>query len=134
MEFFCCHRDRPGSEVLRGELIEEHWAYMDRYAAQMIARGPTFAPDGETPTGSLRTPMTGEPAERGSSSVAAPEHVHGKGVEDDLIVLVEQFRAGADDAAIGLGAGRARLQHGHAEPERVAGTDGGGPPEFVHTR
>src|SRR3954453_2077327 len=53
MEFFCYHRDRPGSAALRDELLEEHWSYMDRYAAVMIARGPTFADDGETPTGSL---------------------------------------------------------------------------------
>ncbi|MET8635074.1 YciI family protein [Streptomyces sp. NPDC004096] len=53
MEFFCYHRDRPGSVALRGALLEEHWSYMDRFAAQLIARGPTFADDGETPTGSV---------------------------------------------------------------------------------
>jgi uncharacterized protein YciI len=53
MEYFCYHRDRPGSAALRDELLEEHWSYMDRYAAQMIARGPTFADDGDTPTGSV---------------------------------------------------------------------------------
>ncbi len=53
MEFFCYHRDRPGSVTLRQELREEHWSYMDRYARQMIARGPTFADDGATPTGSV---------------------------------------------------------------------------------
>ena len=53
MEFFCYHRDRHGSLALRDELLKEHWSYMDRYAAEMIARGPTFADDGETPTGSL---------------------------------------------------------------------------------
>ncbi|SIN41181.1 YciI family protein [Micromonospora cremea] len=53
MEFLCYHRDRRGSLALRGELLEEHWSYMDRYAAEMIARGPTFADDGDTPTGSL---------------------------------------------------------------------------------
>jgi uncharacterized protein len=53
MEFFCYHRDRPGSVALREELLEEHWSYMDRYASQMIARGPTLASDGCTPTGSL---------------------------------------------------------------------------------
>jgi uncharacterized protein YciI len=53
MEFFCYHRDRPGSVALRDELLEEHWSYMDRYAAQMIARGPTLAADGDTPTGSV---------------------------------------------------------------------------------
>jgi hypothetical protein len=25
MEFFCYHRDRPGSVALRNELLEEHW-------------------------------------------------------------------------------------------------------------
>ena len=53
MEFFCYHRDRPGCVALREELLEEHWSYMDRYASQMIARGPTLASDGCTPTGSL---------------------------------------------------------------------------------
>ena len=51
VEFFCYHRDRPGSMVLREELLAEHWSYMDRYAAEMIARGPTLA--GDTPTGSV---------------------------------------------------------------------------------
>jgi uncharacterized protein YciI len=53
MEFFCYHRDRQGSSALREQLLQEHWSYMDRYAAGMIARGPTFGDDGETPTGSV---------------------------------------------------------------------------------
>ncbi|MER5989017.1 YciI family protein [Streptomyces sp. NPDC001787] len=53
MEFLCYHRDRPGSSPLREELLEEHWSYMDGYAKEMIARGPTLADDGETPTGSV---------------------------------------------------------------------------------
>lgn len=53
MEFFCYHRDRPGSRVLRHARLEEHWSYMDRYATEMIARGPTSTDDGETPTGSV---------------------------------------------------------------------------------
>jgi uncharacterized protein YciI len=53
MDFFCYHRDRPGSLALREELVEEHWSYMDGYAKELIARGPTFAEDGETPTGSV---------------------------------------------------------------------------------
>ncbi|HEY2949391.1 MAG TPA: YciI family protein [Micromonosporaceae bacterium] len=53
MEFFCYHRDRHGSVALRDELLEEHWSYMDRYATDMIARGPTLAYDGDTPTGSV---------------------------------------------------------------------------------
>lgn len=52
MEFFCYHRDRPGSLALRERMVEEHWSYMDGYAAEMIARGPTFTGDG-TLTGSV---------------------------------------------------------------------------------
>lgn len=57
MEFFCYHRDRPGSVALRHELLEEHWSYMDRYSREMIARGPTLTGDGkgdgDVPTGSV---------------------------------------------------------------------------------
>jgi len=37
MEFFCYHRDRPGSTPLRNEMVEQHWSYMDRFAETMIA-------------------------------------------------------------------------------------------------
>ncbi|RSN60016.1 YciI family protein [Actinomadura sp. WAC 06369] len=47
MEFFCYHRDRPGSMELRHALVEEHWSYMDRFDRRLIARGPTFREDGE---------------------------------------------------------------------------------------
>ena len=55
LDFFVYSRDAPGTEALRDddELLEEHWSYMDRFAASMIARGPTFGPDRETVTGSL---------------------------------------------------------------------------------
>lgn len=62
MEFLCYHRDRPGSLALREELLEEHWSYMDRYAKELIARGPTFADDGETPTGSVHIVDLPDPA------------------------------------------------------------------------
>jgi uncharacterized protein YciI len=62
MEFFCYHRDRPGSMALRQELLEEHWSYMDRYATELIARGPTFAGDDEMPTGSVHIVDLPDPA------------------------------------------------------------------------
>ncbi|MGP4012103.1 YciI family protein [Streptomyces sp. 4N124] len=62
MEYFCYHRDRPGSVTLRHELREAHWSYMDRYAKELIARGPTFADDGETPTGSVHIVDLPDPA------------------------------------------------------------------------
>jgi uncharacterized protein YciI len=62
MEFFCYHRDRPGSLALRYELLEEHWSSMDRYASEMIARGPTLAGDGDTSTGSVHIVELPDPA------------------------------------------------------------------------
>lgn len=53
MEFFCYHRDRPGSLPLREKLLEEHWSYMDRYAMEIVAHGPTMASDGTRPTGTV---------------------------------------------------------------------------------
>jgi uncharacterized protein YciI len=55
MVFVVHSRDAPGTEALRddGELLEEHWSYMDGFADAMIARGPTLAPDRQTATGSL---------------------------------------------------------------------------------
>jgi uncharacterized protein YciI len=50
--WFCYHRDRPGSTPLRTQMVEQHWSYMDQFAATMIARGPTFTNDG-TLTGSV---------------------------------------------------------------------------------
>ncbi|MDQ3480625.1 MAG: YciI family protein, partial [Actinomycetota bacterium] len=52
MEFFCYHRDRPGSTPLRSQMVEQHLSYMDQFAATMVARGPTFISDG-TLTGSV---------------------------------------------------------------------------------
>jgi uncharacterized protein YciI len=60
MEFFCYHRDRPDSLPLRQKLLEEHWSYMDRFAKELIARGPTFA--GDVPTGSVHIVDLPDPA------------------------------------------------------------------------
>ncbi|MZD04723.1 hypothetical protein GTW43_06435 [Streptomyces sp. SID5785] len=53
MEFFVYHRDRSGSLALRRTMVEEHWAYMDGFAAELIARGPTYTPDGASLAGSV---------------------------------------------------------------------------------
>jgi uncharacterized protein len=53
VEYFVYCRDRPGTLELREAVGEDHWSFMAAYAEAMIARGPTFAEDGETPTGSL---------------------------------------------------------------------------------
>ncbi|SNY62951.1 YciI family protein [Paractinoplanes atraurantiacus] len=53
MDYFFYCRDRDGAQELRWQLVEEHWAFMDRFAEGMIARGPTLTEDGEGATGSV---------------------------------------------------------------------------------
>ena len=53
MEYFFYCRDRAGAADLRWKLVEEHWAFMDRFADGMIARGPTLSDDLESATGSV---------------------------------------------------------------------------------
>ena len=83
MEFFCYHRDRAGSTPLRGEMVEEHWAYMDRFAATMIARGPTYADD-ETLTGSLH--VLGLPDPTAARAFAFEEPGYQAGAYRDVLV------------------------------------------------
>jgi hypothetical protein len=84
MEFFCYHCDRPGSVALRDELREEHWSYMDRYATKMIARGPTLAGDGDTPTGSVHIVDLPDPA--GARAFAFDEPNYQAGVYRDVLL------------------------------------------------
>jgi len=84
MEFFCYHRDRPGSGVLRDELLEEHWSYMDRYATEMIARGPTLAGDGDTATGSVHILDLSDPA--AARAFAFDEPNYQAGVYRDVLL------------------------------------------------
>jgi uncharacterized protein len=84
MEFFCYHRDRPGSVALRGAMLEDHWSYMDRYAIQMIARGPTLASDGDTPTGSVHIVDLPDPA--AARAFAFDEPNYQAGVYRDVLL------------------------------------------------
>ncbi|MET9757748.1 YciI family protein [Streptomyces sp. NPDC006372] len=84
MEFVCYHRDRPGSLPLRGKLVEDHWSYMDQYAAELIARGPTFAADGETPTGSIHIVDLPDPA--AARAFAFDEPNYQAGVYRDVLL------------------------------------------------
>ena len=83
MEFFCYHRDRPGSAALRAELLEEHWSYMDRYATELIARGPTFTDD-DTPTGSVHIVDLPDPA--AARAFAFDEPNYQAGVYRDVLL------------------------------------------------
>lgn len=84
MEFLCYHRDRVGSLALRQELLEDHWAYMDGYRAEMIARGPTFAADGDTPTGSLH--IVDLPSPAAARAFAFDEPNYQAGVYRDVLL------------------------------------------------
>ena len=77
VEFFCYHRDRPGSVTLREELLEQHWSYMDRYQAEMIARGRTLAGDGDTPTGSVHIVGLPDPAAARAFAFEGPNYQAG---------------------------------------------------------
>jgi uncharacterized protein len=117
VDFFCYHRDRPGSMTLREELQERHWSYMDQYQAQMIARGPTLADDGNTATGSVH--IVGLPGPAAARAFAFDEPNYQAGVYRD--VLLRRWRnllgrsmwdfpggpdAGSRYLVIGLGPGR----------------------------
>ena len=84
MEFLCYHRDRPGSATLRDELLAEHWSYMDRFAKEMIARGPTVTDDGETATGSVHVVDLPDPA--AARAFAFEEPNYQAGVYRDVLV------------------------------------------------
>ena len=81
VEFFCYHRDRPGSSALRAAMLEEHWSYMDRFAG-MIARGPTFS--GGTPTGSVHVLDLPDPA--AARAFAFDEPGYKAGVYRDVLL------------------------------------------------
>jgi uncharacterized protein len=82
VEFLCYHRDRPGSLTLRYELLEEHWSYMDRYDAEMIARGPTL--DGDRPTGSVH--IVDLPGPAAARAFAFDEPGYQAGVYQDVLL------------------------------------------------
>lgn len=84
MEFLCYHRDRPDSLPLRDELLEAHWSYMDQYAKEMIARGPTFADDGDAPTGSVHIVDLPDPA--AARAFAFDEPNYQAGVYRDVLL------------------------------------------------
>ncbi|MBQ0978210.1 MULTISPECIES: YciI family protein [unclassified Micromonospora] len=82
MEFLCYHRDRPDSAALRDELLAEHWTYMDRYAAEMIARGPTLS--GDTATGSVH--IVDVPGPAAARAFAFDEPNYQAGVYRDVLL------------------------------------------------
>jgi uncharacterized protein YciI len=84
MEFFCHHRDRAGSQMLRRQLLESHWSYMDEFAKELVTRGPTFGSDGEKPTGSVHIVDLPDPA--AARAFAFDEPCYRAGVYRDVML------------------------------------------------
>ena len=86
MDFFVYSRDAAGTQALRDDddLLEQHWSYMDGFAASMIARGPTFRADRETVTGSLH--VVGLPDVDAAREFAAREPNNRAGLYDEHLV------------------------------------------------
>ena len=132
MEFLCYHRDRPDSAALRDELLEAHWSYMDRYATEMIARGPTLTDDRETATGSVHIVDLPDPA--AARAFAFDEPNYQAGVYRDVLLrrwrntlgrTMWQFPGGRTGGnrylVLGLGAGQpADLAVPRASDELIA--------------
>ncbi|MFI6581386.1 YciI family protein [Embleya sp. NPDC050493] len=125
MEYLFYCRDKPGTRALRDELLEAHWSFMDGYAEGMIARGPTFAPDGETVTGSVH--IVDLPDADAARVFAYDEPNHRAGVYEEE-VLIRRWRNTLGRKMWdfeGSSEGRPRfliLAHGRADP--AAGRDG----------
>lgn len=116
MEFFCYHRDRPGSMTLRDELTERHWSYMDGFEKELIARGPTFVD--ETATGSVHIVDLPDPA--AARAFAFDEPIYQAGGFRDVLIrrwrntlgrTMWEFPGGREDGnrylVLGLGSGPA---------------------------
>ena len=84
MEYLCFHRDRLGAAGLRHALLEQHWAYMDGYAEQMIARGPTLTADRGDATGSVH--ILDLPGAAAAAEFALNEPYYQAGVFRDVLV------------------------------------------------
>ena len=117
-EFFCYHRDRPGSVTLRDELVPAHWSYMDRFQAELIARGPTLDDDGDLATGSVH--IVGLPDPAAARAFAFDEPNYQAGVYRDVLLrrwrnllgrTMWDFPGGRDGGrrylVLGLGTGEA---------------------------
>ena len=92
VDYFCYHRDRPGSAALRDQLREEHWSYMDRFQAELIARGPTLTDDGETATGSVH--IVSLPDSAAARAFAFDEPNYQAGVYQTVLLRRWQNRLG----------------------------------------
>ncbi|MET7421423.1 YciI family protein [Dactylosporangium sp. NPDC005555] len=107
--------DVPGTGPLRMELLEKHWAYMDGYARQLTARGPTLTQDRAEATGSIH--IVDLPDLAAARAFAFDEPNHRAGVYDPVLLLRYEDTLGGTmwQHASGRG-GDGFLLIGHATP------------------
>ncbi|NUR43915.1 MAG: hypothetical protein HOV73_27930 [Streptomyces sp.] len=84
MEYFVYCRDRADSLDLRRELTEDHWAFMDGYAEELIARGPTFPAEGDGVSGSMH--IVDLPDAAAARTFAFEEPNYKAGVYRDVLI------------------------------------------------
>jgi uncharacterized protein len=84
VEYFFYCRGRPGTEALLEELAAAHGSFMDRYAEQMIARGPTLTPDRSRWTGSMH--LVDLPDAQAARVFAFQEPFYRAGVDGQVLV------------------------------------------------
>jgi uncharacterized protein YciI len=120
VEYFFYGRGRPGTEALAEELAEAHWSFMDRYAEQMIARGPTLTPDRTTWTGSMH--MVDLADAQAARVFAFQEPFWRAGVYDQVLVRRWGNALGRTmwDYPFELGGDRRFLVIGHGKPGAAA--------------
>ena len=53
MAFFVICRNKPDSAARRSAIIDDHWAYIDRFSDRILVRGPLLDDDGTAVTGSI---------------------------------------------------------------------------------
>ncbi|MFT4217281.1 MAG: YciI family protein [Micropruina sp.] len=120
MEFLVFHRDRSHATKLRRQLVERHWDYMDGFAGELIARGPTLSRSDSSPTGSVHIVDLPNPAAAWAFAFNEPNYR--AGVCRDVMVrrwrnlldrTMWQFPSGREGAhryfVLGLGTTSARL-------------------------
>jgi uncharacterized protein YciI len=71
-------------DALADERTEAHWAFMDRYAATMVARGPTLSDDEAVWTGSMH--IVGLPDAAAAQVFAFEEPYYSAGIFGDVFM------------------------------------------------
>jgi uncharacterized protein YciI len=84
MEYFFYCRAKGGMEAVWEQQTEAHWSFMDGYADEMIARGPTLTVDRTAATGSMH--IVDLPDAEAARAFAFEEPCYRAGVYADVMV------------------------------------------------